>query len=465
MKRLLALTLFVLLILSAVPAAGAAQFTDAAEVRITASEAVEILSDLGIVSGFPDGSFQPDGALTRAQAAKILCCAALGVKSAEALSATGPAFSDVPASHWANPFVEFCASKSIVAGVGGGRFNPDGTLTGVAFGKMLLVALGADAKPLTGAGWDENVKKQLAARHLDYGVTVDGSGIDRQSACRLALNALFDGEAKNAENTLAYQNFGIHREQIGLHAVYYRRPVFAYYSSAADEYWPGNRLELTASPVYIHPTGAINGDLFVRFLGVTELTEGQLDIYYSGIRRNAAGSRMKDIWHSGSKSFYEFSGDGIRLEFYHDARKNIYTVLHIPTYCAKITAASAPVLNTDGTVQMPGSVTFAGCAPCESNAFRPSDVGSYGLYRGNSDRDWRICTRPVEAIRGTVITGRLTAYEPMRMAAIDGKTYFYPYQDLVARGAEKVVFEDNASIGDVLHALIDENNFCYAVWK
>ena len=72
MKRLLALTLFVLLILSAVPAAGAAQFTDAAEVRITASEAVEILSDLGIVSGFPDGSFQPDGALTRAQAAKIL---------------------------------------------------------------------------------------------------------------------------------------------------------------------------------------------------------------------------------------------------------------------------------------------------------------------------------------------------------------------------------------------------------
>ena len=46
-------------------------------------------------------------------------------------------FSDVPASHWAYPYVEAAAAKGIVDGVGNGKFNPDGTMTYAEFCVML----------------------------------------------------------------------------------------------------------------------------------------------------------------------------------------------------------------------------------------------------------------------------------------------------------------------------------------
>ena len=104
-------------------------------------------------------------------------------------------------------------------------------------------------------------------------------------------------------------------------------------------------------------------------------------------------------------------------------------------------------------------------APFETDAFTAADVGSYGLYQGNSKEDWRICSEITGIAHSRIVTGKLSGYEPMRMVAIDGVTYPYPYLDFVARGAEKVVFEDDVKIGDPVHAIIDDLGFCYAVWK
>ena len=183
MKKLIALLLSAVMLLSAIPMVGAASFKDSADITILNSEAVEVMSDLKVVTGFPEGTFKPNDTLTRAQAAKILCCVALGVSKADALAAGGSTFTDVPASHWANKFVEYCASKGIVSGVGNGKFNPNGKLTGTAFGKMLLVALGADGSAFSGAGWDKAVQEKLAEKKLNLGVTVSGDEITRQDAC------------------------------------------------------------------------------------------------------------------------------------------------------------------------------------------------------------------------------------------------------------------------------------------
>ena len=78
MKKLLALALCAVMLLSAIPFAGAASFKDSAKITIMNTEAVDVMSDLKIITGFPDGAFKPDDILTRAQAAKILCCVALG---------------------------------------------------------------------------------------------------------------------------------------------------------------------------------------------------------------------------------------------------------------------------------------------------------------------------------------------------------------------------------------------------
>ena len=61
-----------MLLLAALPvgAASADEFTDSAD--ITHVEAVRMLTDLGLLSGYSDGSFRPDVPVTRAQIAKLI---------------------------------------------------------------------------------------------------------------------------------------------------------------------------------------------------------------------------------------------------------------------------------------------------------------------------------------------------------------------------------------------------------
>ena len=50
--------------------AGAASFTDEADIQ--AKDAVNMLTQLGVIEGYEDGSFNPDGVVTRAEMAKMI---------------------------------------------------------------------------------------------------------------------------------------------------------------------------------------------------------------------------------------------------------------------------------------------------------------------------------------------------------------------------------------------------------
>ena len=198
MKRLVALILTAVLALGMIPFAGAA-FTDADKIAAGHKEAVTYVSEKKVISGFPDGSFQPQGTLTRAQAAKILCVALEGADKAEALTKTDTGFSDVPASHWAAKYVAYCAEKGIVAGVGDGKFAPDAALTAAAFGKMLLVAYGkAKAETLVGKDWIVNTQKAMRQDNMKEGLdTIGNEPTTRENACHMAYNFIeFDEIAK-----------------------------------------------------------------------------------------------------------------------------------------------------------------------------------------------------------------------------------------------------------------------------
>ena len=196
MKKMIALILALLLLVSALPLAGAA-FKDEADIDAGFVKAVAAMSDAKILSGFEDGTFGPSRLLTRAQAAKILCVLLEGNEKADALTKTETGFADVPATHWAAKYVAYCADKGIVAGVGAGKFDPDAKLSSGAFAKMLLVAYGKDGSSFTGSEWLKNV--QTAAEttfynyHLEKGLTNDP--ILRQEAAQLAFNARFQAEA------------------------------------------------------------------------------------------------------------------------------------------------------------------------------------------------------------------------------------------------------------------------------
>ena len=172
-------------------------YTDVKSITQEYLPAVQYVSGKGVISGFPDGSFRPMDTLTRAQAAKMICITLEGAEKAELLPEGDGGFSDVPETNWASKYIAYCSARNIVAGVGGGKFDPDGELSVCAFGKMLLVAYGHDPvrEGLVGEDWVSNTQRALKAGgyHRKLAVIADVP-IDRQSACQLTCNFAFHEE-------------------------------------------------------------------------------------------------------------------------------------------------------------------------------------------------------------------------------------------------------------------------------
>lgn len=87
-----------------------------------ANEAITYLSDRGIVSGRPDGSFAPEDGITRAEFVKILC-EAFSLRSDEQ-----SVFTDVASGAWYAPYAAAAGGSGVVQG-SDGKFLPDVTIT------------------------------------------------------------------------------------------------------------------------------------------------------------------------------------------------------------------------------------------------------------------------------------------------------------------------------------------------
>jgi hypothetical protein len=83
-------------------------------------------SGSGIITGYPDGSFKPEGGITRAEMCSLLMKSR--VASLETPAATA-AFKDVPSKHWAAKFIADAAATSVVKGYPGNLFKPNGKIT------------------------------------------------------------------------------------------------------------------------------------------------------------------------------------------------------------------------------------------------------------------------------------------------------------------------------------------------
>ena len=193
MKKFLSLVLALVMTMSLVTvSAGAKDFTDGSE--ITYKEAVDVISALGVVDGYSDGDFRPDDVLTRGAAAKIICNLILGPTTASALAASTAPFKDVPVTNTFAGYITYCSQQGIISGYADGTFRPTGTLSGNAFMKMLLGALGYDSsiEGYTGANWQVSVIKQASGIGLDDGNDefVGSQAVTRQEAALYAFNML-----------------------------------------------------------------------------------------------------------------------------------------------------------------------------------------------------------------------------------------------------------------------------------
>ena len=193
MKKFLSLVLALAMTMSLVTvSAGAKDFTDNSKIEY--KEAVDVVSALGIVEGYEDGAFNPQNTLTRGAAAKIICNLILGTTTASALRADTAPYSDVPTTNTFAGYIAYCQKEGIISGYADGTFKPAATLTGYAFMKMLLGALGYDSEieGYTGSNWSIAVGKRALGIGLDDGNDnfVGVNAVTREEACLYAFNTL-----------------------------------------------------------------------------------------------------------------------------------------------------------------------------------------------------------------------------------------------------------------------------------
>lgn len=147
--------------------------------------AVDHISDLGIMVGDDRGNFGPDRIVSRAEMAVIVCRM---MEQAEGLSASN-VFTDVPTTHWANPYIGRASELNIISGYGNGRFGPSDPVTYEQAVTMVVRAvIGEDLAGASG-GYPNGYMIVAEAAGLLEGIRAgQGQGLSRGSVAVLLYN-------------------------------------------------------------------------------------------------------------------------------------------------------------------------------------------------------------------------------------------------------------------------------------
>jgi hypothetical protein len=460
MKKFLSLVLALVMTMSLVTiSAGAKEFTDADS--ITYTEAVDVISAIGVVDGYTDGSFGPTTNLNRGQAAKIICNLILGPTTAAALSADTAPFPDVPTNHTFAGYIAYCAKAGIISGYADGTFKPGNTLTSYAFMKMLLGALGYDPaiEGYNEANWSIAVAKQAKNISLDDGLKgelVGTKAVTREEACLFALNTLKADLVEYADKGTSISINGvvlttgaskptvvtsnskpydtIKDESTGAPSTNYPDTVqfgekyfsdLSLNSAAQDEFeclanqWKLKGKEIgtytkEADKTYTTKTSA---DVIYDDLGLTETTTA---LHYID------GVRVADFVVKNGDIDNKVGGQGVRTEVYTTTTASTVTVYicEINTYVGDISAKVAATASKAAyvTVAPRGDKGFVG-GNFDTTDFALDDIV---LYTYSKKPTTGSDVEGVQSIQtAETQTGTLTSFTTDDKAVVGGTTYKY----------------------------------------
>lgn len=122
-----------LLLTPAIQSAEAASFTDVPKSH-WAHDPIDVISDMGIINGYPDGTYKLNQPVTRAQAAKIV---ALATKTKPTHNFK-PDFKDVTPAHGAYDHIRALTERGIFNN--SEAFNPNASLTRGQMAKIITLA-------------------------------------------------------------------------------------------------------------------------------------------------------------------------------------------------------------------------------------------------------------------------------------------------------------------------------------
>ena len=193
LKKILALALALVMSMSLMATANA--FTDDDSINDTYETAVTVLSGLKVFQGYDDGTFQPQGAITRAEVAAIIYRIVTGdvADTQVGIYADYNKFDDVASTSWYAGYVNFCANAEYIKGYDARTFGPNDPVTGYQALAMILRALGYDKNgEFTGTNWTI----QTAAVGENRGITKNisagtlGTAASREVVAEILFRAI-----------------------------------------------------------------------------------------------------------------------------------------------------------------------------------------------------------------------------------------------------------------------------------
>jgi hypothetical protein len=102
-------------------------YPDVAPTYWTAKQ-IGYIGTLGIIQGYPDGKFKPEGNITRAEASTLLV-RTFASGDSKVPAATGQIFKDVSLKHWAVKYVNQASKIGVVKGYPDKTFKPAANIT------------------------------------------------------------------------------------------------------------------------------------------------------------------------------------------------------------------------------------------------------------------------------------------------------------------------------------------------
>ena len=191
------------------------------------SEAITMLSDLGVIQGKDDGKYHPEDTITRAEACAMIARLMTGDPNVSQYVGA-QSFSDVQKGSWKDSAIGYCYINGIVIGVGGNKFEPDRAITDAEFVTMVVRAMGyetADMKQNYPFSYMSNAQ---AMGLLDGTNMVASTDALRGEDAQVIYNALFADYARGAKlvntthgtsvesyPTLAESVWGLQRAAVG----------------------------------------------------------------------------------------------------------------------------------------------------------------------------------------------------------------------------------------------------------
>ena len=357
MKKLLAMVLALVMTLSLAVSANAA-FKDDTKISDDYAEAVAVLNGMGVFKGYEDGSFKPEGNITRAEVATIvyrIYTADVAKNDKSGLYATYNKFSDMAGAGWAQGYIGYCANASLVKGYPDGTFKPSGKVTGYEVLAMILRAVGYDKNnEFSGADWALHVA-QTAQQLGVLDNVAKTTDLNAPASRELVAELLFQGIQK-AQVTYTPAFGYVTDKVISTKTNSLGEKNFKLASAVASDKWGRPATKWTYN----------TGDKSTTFVSKADVSYtkavAECDVAHDlGLSADTAytlivnGQKQATTYTVNlTDTVTKMGAQGRLFEVYKDAK----TIVMIDTFLAKVTYVADITYDAQGHVKTPATITL-----------------------------------------------------------------------------------------------------------